>query len=48
METVHKGSVAAIRDLCTYALARLQAHIDPIGHSGVNVLAAVSEGIECQ
>ena len=46
MEKVHTGSVAAIRDLCTYAVARLQAHIDPIAKSGINVLAAVTEGTE--
>ena len=43
---VHPGSVAAIRDLCTYAVDRLQAKIDPAGHTGVNVLAAVTQGTE--
>ena len=46
METIHPGSVAAIRDLCTYAVDRLQRHIDPVGHIGVNVFAAVTEGTE--
>ena len=46
MEKSYPGDVAAIRDLCTFAVGRLQAHIDPVHHSGVNVLAAVSEGTE--
>jgi rubredoxin len=46
MEKHHAGSCAAIRDLCTYAVDRLQKHVDPVGHTGVNVLAAVSQGTE--
>ena len=46
MEKSYPGDVAAIRDLCTFAVGRLQAHVDPVGHSGVNVLAAVTEGTE--
>jgi hypothetical protein len=46
VEANHPGSIAAIRDLCTYAVDRLQQYVDPIGHSGVNVLAAVTEGTE--
>jgi len=46
METKHNGSVAAIRDLCSYAVDRLQAHVDPVNHTGVVVNAAVSEGTE--
>lgn len=46
MEKVWTGSVEAIRDLCTFAVARLQAHVDPVTKTGVNVLAAVTEGTE--
>jgi len=46
MEKTRNGSVEAIRDLCTYAVARLQAKVDPVDHSGVNVFAGVSEGTE--
>ena len=46
MEKQHPNSCAAIRDLCTYAVDRLQDHVDPEGHTGVNVLAAVSQGTE--
>ncbi len=46
METAHPNSCAAIRDLCTYAVDRLQQHVDPVGHTGVNVLAAVTQGTE--
>ena len=45
METVHPNSCAAIRDLCTYAVDRLR-RVDPVGHTGVNVLAAVTQGTE--
>ena len=43
MEQKHAGSVAAIRDLCTYAVDRLQSLVD---RAGVVVLGAVTEGTE--
>ena len=46
MERLHSGSVVAIRDLCTYAVDRLQRLVDPVGHEGVVVLGAVTEGTE--
>ena len=46
MEKEHPGSVVAIRDLCTYAVDRLQRHVDPLGRKGVVVLGAVTEGTE--
>ena len=46
MQAAHPNSCVAIRDLCTYAVDRLQKHVDPVGHSGVNVLAAVTQGRE--
>lgn len=46
MEKANPGDVAAIRDLCTLAIGRLQAHVDPVGKSGPVVFAAVTEGLE--
>ena len=46
METLHQGSVNAIRDLCTYAVDRLQSLVDPVNKVGVNVFAGVSQGTE--
>lgn len=40
---VNPGSVTAIRDLCTYAVDRLQSLVEPVNQSGVNVFAGVSE-----
>lgn len=47
MEQQHSGSVEAIRDLCTFAVARLQAHVvASTPNQGINVFAGVSEGTE--
>ena len=34
MESQIKGDVAAIRDLCTLAVSRMQTHIDPVHKTG--------------
>lgn len=41
-----RGDVAAIRDLCTLAVSRLQAHVDPVGKTGVVMFAGVTEGTD--
>ena len=46
MESQIKGDVAAIRDLCTLAVSRMQTHIDPVHKTGPVVFAAVTEGLE--
>lgn len=46
MESQMPGDVAAIRDLCTLAIGRMQARIDTANHTGPVVFAGVTEGLE--